>query len=71
MLFMKVFVERSGQWFDIDIANKKQFTVKKLVSMLGLNIEEVLVVKNKVIVSEREVLKNDDVVEFLSVVSGG
>ncbi|MCD6464741.1 MoaD/ThiS family protein [Candidatus Woesearchaeota archaeon] len=68
---MKVFVERSGQWFDIDIANKKQFTVKKLVSMLGLNIEEVLVVKNKVIVSEREVLKNDDVVEFLSVVSGG
>ncbi len=46
-------------------------TVKELLLKLKLNPETVLVVRNKEVLTEDELLKNKDEIEILSVVSGG
>lgn len=42
-----------------------------LLTILGINPEEVLIVKNKEIITLEDELKDEDEVEILSVVSGG
>jgi len=46
-------------------------TVKELLSHLEINSETVLVVKNSEVITEEEILSDQDKLELLSVVSGG
>ena len=46
-------------------------TVKDLLVELAVNSETVLVTRNNEILTEDELLNNDDTIEILSVVSGG
>jgi len=46
-------------------------TVADLLKHLELNPEKVLVVRNEEVLTEDEVLNDQDKVEFLSVISGG
>ncbi len=52
---------------------KKEFngTVNELLKELKLNKETVIVVRNGELVTEEEILKNNDKIKILSVVSGG
>lgn len=52
---------------------KKEFngTVNELLIELKLNKETVIVVRNGELVTEDEILKNNDRIKILSVVSGG
>lgn len=45
--------------------------VKSLLKKLGLSSEEVIVIKNKKVLIEREKLKQDDEIEIIKVISGG
>lgn len=66
---------------DITIFNEKEQTaekisfsgqtVKELLSHLEINPETVLVVKNSEVITEKEILSDQDKLELLSVVSGG
>ena len=46
-------------------------TVNDLLKQLEINSETVLVVRNSEVLTEDEILSNDDAIEILSVVSGG
>ncbi|MBT3836112.1 MoaD/ThiS family protein [Candidatus Woesearchaeota archaeon] len=46
-------------------------TVEDLLTHLNINSETVLVTRNNEILTEDELLNNDDTIEILSVVSGG
>ncbi len=64
---MKIFIEREKE-------NKKfdfQGTVQELLDKLKIISETVLVVKNETIITEDELLDNNDEINILSVVSGG
>lgn len=63
---MKVFVERFREEKELVASS-----VGELLSLLELNPETVLVVKNGVLVTEDELLADQDEVKVLSVISGG
>jgi len=46
-------------------------TVKDLLQQLNINSETIIIIKNNTIITEDEILKNNDKIELLSVVSGG
>jgi len=46
-------------------------TVQDLLKQLNINPETIIILKNNTIITEDELLKNNDKLEFLSVVSGG
>ncbi|NQV91163.1 MoaD/ThiS family protein [Candidatus Woesearchaeota archaeon] len=46
-------------------------SVEQLLQHLNINSETVLVTRNNEILTEDELLSNDDTIEILSVVSGG
>ncbi len=64
---MKVFIERSSKTTEMKFSG----TAVQLVKKLKLNPEEVLVVKNDVLVTEEEKISDNDNVKVLSVISGG
>ena len=64
---MKLFLERTKETIEKDF----QGTVKELVLSLGMNTEELLVVKNGELVTEDEQVTNEDELKLLSVISGG
>tara|TARA_Y100000310_G_scaffold146139_1_gene145498 strand:- start:7227 stop:7421 length:195 start_codon:yes stop_codon:yes gene_type:complete len=64
---MKVKFEQDSSVKDINFSG----TVLELLQQLNVNPETVLVVKNEEVITEDVLLKDDDVVELLSVVSGG
>ncbi|MCC7574040.1 MoaD/ThiS family protein [Candidatus Woesearchaeota archaeon] len=64
---MKVFVERDKSWKELEFSG----TYESLLELLGVNSEEVLVIKNNELVSLDEVCEGDDELKLLSVVSGG
>jgi len=64
---MQVFIEKTGERKRI----KFEGTVSRLLSLLKLNPESVIVVKDDVVVTEDIVLSDKDSVKVLSVVSGG
>ena len=46
-------------------------TVQDLLKQLNINPETIIILKNNTIITEDELLKNNDKLEFLSVVSCG
>lgn len=64
---MKIFIERTNTAKTISYKG----TVKDLLKRLGINSVVVLVVRNNELVTEKDKLKNTDIVKILSVVSGG
>ncbi len=63
---MKVFLERENKYVDMQAS-----TVKVLLEKLQLNPTMVLVARNQELVTEDAVLKENDMVKILSVISGG
>ncbi len=46
-------------------------SITEIAQKLGINLEEVIIVKNDELVTEDTKLNNNDVIKFLSVISGG
>ena len=63
---VKVYVDRIG-----DKGNIYVKSVKELVDLLGINLEEYIIVKNGELVNQDVGFESSDEVKFLSVVSGG
>ena len=64
---MQVYIEKTNE------SKKMKFrgTVSELLRAMNMNPESVIVVKNNTVVTEDEVLADEDSVRVLSVVSGG
>jgi len=67
-MHLEIFNEREGSTILIEFAGSK---VKDLLDHLKLNPEAFLVVRNNEVVTEEEILQDQDKVELLSVISGG
>lgn len=46
-------------------------SITEIAQTLNINLEEVIIVKNDELVTEDTKLNNNDVIKFLSVISGG
>jgi len=64
---MKIFVERKNE----NLAFEFSGTVKALLSKIGVNPEEVLVVRGGELITLDDAVSNDDELRLLSVISGG
>lgn len=64
---MKIFLERTQETKKLDFTG----TAKELITMLGMNTEELLIIRNGELVTEDEQLENTDQIKLLSVISGG
>lgn len=60
--------ERERSTLEISFNRK---TVQELLQHLTINPETVLVVRNQQVITEKEILHEKDVLELLSVISGG
>ncbi len=67
LYFMKVFIEKDNLEKVLDFSG----TCAELLKKLGVNSEEVLIVKNNELVSLDDECESDDEIRLLSVVSGG
>ncbi len=65
---LTVFHERENITQTIQSAGK---TVQDLLQQLNINCETVIVVRNNEVITESEVLQNNDKLMLLSVISGG
>ncbi len=63
-----IFNEREQTTTKIDFAGN---TVKELLQYIKLNPEAFLVVRNSEVITEEELLQDNDRLELLSVISGG
>jgi len=66
---IKVFIQRIGETRLIEL--EENSNIEKLLKILGISPSEVVPVKNGIIVTEKEVLRDGDEIRLLSVVSGG
>lgn len=66
---MKIFIERQNKWIDVNI--KKKAKVIDVLKKLKINPSAVIVVRNNELITEDEIIKNDEKIKVLSVVSGG
>ncbi|MCS7138682.1 MAG: MoaD/ThiS family protein [Crenarchaeota archaeon] len=66
---IKAFIQRVGETKLVDLDEGSR--VEDLLKVLGISVSEVVPVKNGVIVTEREILRDGDEIKLLSVVSGG
>jgi len=64
---MIVYIERTKMTEEFEFKG----TAKELLLKLDINIQEVLVVRNKELVNEDTILKGSDEIKILSVISGG
>ncbi len=64
---MKILIERPKKEIEIEFNGK----VKDLLIKLDINSEEVIIAKNKEIITLEDDVSNEDEIEILSVVSGG
>ena len=64
---MKVFIERINKEKNIEFAG----LVSDLLTNLKINSQTVLVVRESELLTDVDVLENDDNIKILSVVSGG
>ena len=65
---MKVHIERTGRSVSVRKGYRRAMA---LLKDLGINPDSVLIVKNGEVVLADEPLGKDDIVELLSVISGG
>ncbi|MFW6286022.1 MAG: MoaD/ThiS family protein [Nanoarchaeota archaeon] len=66
---MKLFIERENKENDIKI--DKPLTIQEILKQKNISLESVILIKNDKIVFENEIVKDNDNVKILSVVSGG
>lgn len=64
---MKIFLERTQE----TIEKEFEGSAKDLIKLLGMNTEELLIIKNGELVTDEEILDNSDEIKLLSVISGG
>ena len=64
---MNIFIERQKK----PVQYQEDLIVSALLKRLGLRASEVLVVRNKQLVTEDALLKKEDDITILSVISGG
>lgn len=64
---MNIYLEQQNK----QLKRKFSGSAKKLLAELGVSVEAVLIIKNRELVTEDELLKNTDEIKLLSVVSGG
>ncbi len=64
-----MFIQRIGETRLIEL--EENSNIEKLLKILGISPSEVVPVKNGIIVTEKEVLRDGDEIRLLSVVSGG
>ena len=67
-MHLKVFNEREQTTAEIEFDGQ---TVRELLSHLNLNPETVIVSRNSEVLTEKEILNENDFIEFISVISGG
>ncbi len=60
--------ERDNSTQKVDFRGKD---LKELLQYLNINSETVLVIRNNLVITEEETLKDKDILTILSVVSGG
>ncbi|MEM1804846.1 MAG: MoaD/ThiS family protein [Nanopusillaceae archaeon] len=65
---IKVFIERDMKEFEIEFNGK---TVKELLNNLNIDWSRVVVIKNGEIVTEDEIINNNDYIKIFDAVSGG
>ena len=66
---VNVIIERTKKKLALNLP--EEATIADVAKAAKLNIVEVLPVKNGKIITEDAVVRNKDIIEFLSVVSGG
>ncbi|MGB9718363.1 MAG: MoaD/ThiS family protein [Thermoproteota archaeon] len=66
---VRVFIQRLRETRIIDLEDDSR--IEDLLKMLKISASEVVPVRNGVIVTEKELLREGDEVRLLSVVSGG
>jgi len=66
---VKVFIQRLRENRVLDLDENSR--IEELLKILGINPSEVVPVKNGVIVTEKEAVREGDEIKLLSVVSGG
>ena len=64
---MKIFIEATEEKKEVDFKGK----AKDLLNQLQINPVTVVLVRNGKLITEDELLENDDEIELLAVVSGG
>lgn len=65
---LKIFNEREQTTAEIEFDGK---TVIELLNHLNLNPETVIVSRNSEVLTEKEILNENEFIEFISVISGG
>ncbi|MEM4915345.1 MAG: MoaD/ThiS family protein [Nanopusillaceae archaeon] len=65
---IKVFIERDMKEFEIEFNGK---TVRELLNNLNIDWSRVVVIKNGEIVTEDEIINNNDYIKIFDAVSGG
>jgi sulfur carrier protein ThiS len=68
MVRVKVFIERTNKTL---VVNAKSSTAKGLLDQLHLNEEEVIVVRNNTVILVDDIIRDNDTIKILSVISGG
>jgi sulfur carrier protein ThiS len=66
---IKVFIQRTGEARLVEL--EENSNIEKLLKILGISPSEVVPVRNRIIVTEKEVVRDGDEIRLLSVVSGG
>lgn len=67
-MYIEIYNEREQTTEKINFTGTK---VKDLLNQLKLNPESFLVVRNSEVITEEDVLQDQDKIELLSVISGG
>jgi len=67
-MYIEIFNERERTTTKVEFTGTK---VRDLLSQLKLNPEAFLVVRNSEVITEEEILQENDRIELLSVISGG
>lgn len=67
-MYIEVYNEREQATEKINFTGTK---VKDLLQQLKLNPESFLVVRNNEVITEEDILRDQDKIELLSVISGG
>gem|GEM_PF-6533233 len=64
---MRVFIQKTGEYRDVSHSG----SARSLLTLLGMNVNEVLVVKDGTLITEDDVVDDAKEIVLLSVVSGG
>lgn len=68
-MFMKIFIERQNKYRTLMVV--KRLSVAAVLARLKINPEEVLVVRDDVVLTDDVLVSPTDALKLLSVISGG